>query len=196
MSGLKSEEHTRTVGPCPAIYFPCTRAEKGRFGPARPMGILWRPQSRISQPRLAHDVSSEMSKRDLGPLALGFWVSGVLQSDRRCNLGDGWEGSVPVGTCWGQSVQCAAVPKSLQTPRTPESGERDGRNGQKFNNGEDQRGGWTGQTSASTTRMPPGCHQDAGVGCKCWGTWSHVGAKATKCGCRTLADRIAQSRVE
>ena len=50
-----------------------------------------------SQPRLAHDVSSEMSKRDLGPLALGSWVSGVLQSDRRCNLGDRWEGNVPVG---------------------------------------------------------------------------------------------------
>jgi hypothetical protein len=55
----------------------------------------------------AHDVSSGSVKNEiLGPWLPGCWVSGLLQSDRRCNLGDSWERKLCL---WGI---VAAVPDS------------------------------------------------------------------------------------
>ena len=121
------------------------------------MGILWRPQCRILSLDLHMMCLAKCQNEILGPW---LWAPGFRacynRTDAATSATDGKE------TClWGT---VAAVPNSLQTPQTPESGERDGRNGQKFNNGEDQRGAWTGQTRLEGARGQHGLQMLGGQG--------------------------------
>lgn len=83
------------------------------------MGKSLESPKQNSTPRLAHHVSSGMSKNEsLGPWLTDSWVSGLLQSVRRSNLGDiDLERERACGDSWQKSP-------TLQTPQTSESGER------------------------------------------------------------------------
>jgi hypothetical protein len=91
----------------PSIASICSKsAKKGRMGPSRPMGKIWES---VSPPFSRLDLhmmwSSECGKGSLtsswaiaGAWPTDVWVSVLLQSDRRFNLGDDENGLTREGT--------------------------------------------------------------------------------------------------